>query len=152
MSNTLKFESTDTILSEERIFTPSTNIVENANITAYMKSKGFNDYESFYQWSLEHRMEYWDEQARELHWFEPWHTTFRWTKKPFFQWFVGGKFNVVYNCLDRHMHTSTRHKVAFYWEGDDGSNHTITYEELYKLTNRFARGLQQLGVKKGDRV
>lgn len=152
MSNTLKFESTDTILSEARIFTPSKDIVENANITGYMKSKGFNDYESFYQWSLEHRTEYWDEQARELHWFAPWHTTFRWTQKPFFQWFVGGKFNIVYNCLDRHMRTETRHKVAFYWEGDDGSNRTITYEELYKLTNRFARGLQQLGVKKGDRV
>src|SRR5690349_13318558 len=110
MSNTLKFESTDTILSEARIFTPSEDIVENANITDYMKSKGFEDYESFYKWSLEHRMEYWDELARELHWFEPWHTTFRWTQKPFFQWFVGGKFNVVYNCLDRHMRTVTRHK------------------------------------------
>jgi acetyl-CoA synthetase len=152
MSNALKFESTDTILSEARIFTPSNDMVENANISDYMKDKGFDDYESFYQWSLEHRMEYWDEQARELHWFAPWHTTFRWTKKPFFQWFVGGKFNVVYNCLDRHMRTSTRHKVAFYWEGDDGTNRTITYEELYKLTNRFARGLQQLGIKKGDRV
>ena len=97
-------------------------------------------------------MEYWEDQAKELHWFNPWHTTFTWTEKPFFQWFVGGRFNVVYNCLDRHMHSATRNKVAFHWEGDDGTNRTITYEELYKLTNRFARGLQQLGVRKGDRV
>jgi acetyl-CoA synthetase len=152
MSNSLKFESTDTILSEDRLFSPSKETIENANITAYIKSKGFNDYEAFYQWSLEHRMEYWEDQARGLHWFEPGHTTFSWTKKPFFQWFVGGKLNIVYNCLDRHMRTATRHKVAFYWESDDGTNRTITYEELYRLTNRFARGLQQLGVKKGDRV
>src|SRR5258708_22375286 len=152
MSTDLVFENTDTILSEERVFTPSTDTVEIANITTYMRSKGFNDYESFYKWSLEHRMEYWEDQAKELHWFEAWHTTFTWTEKPFFQWFVGGKFNVVYNCLDRHMQTSTRNKVAFYWEGDDGTNRTVTYEELYKLTNRVARGLQQLGVKKGDRV
>jgi acetyl-CoA synthetase len=152
MSTSLKFETTDTILSEERIFSPPENARENANITTYMRSKGFHDYEAFYQWSLEHRMEYWEDQAKELHWFEPWHTTFTWTEKPFFQWFVGGKFNVVYNCLDRHMRTPARNKVAFYWEGDDGSSRTVTYEELYKLTNRFARGLQQLGVKKGDRV
>src|SRR5579884_1928656 len=144
MSTSLKFENTDTILSEARIFPPLENARENANITTYMQAKGFNDYETFYRWSLEHRMEYWEDLAKELHWFEPWHTTFTWTEQPFFQWFVGGKFNVVHNCLDRHMHTPTRHKVAFYWEGDDGTSRTVTYEELYKLTNRFARGLQKL--------
>ena len=90
--------------------------------------------------------------AKELHWFEPWQKTFEWTEKPFFKWFLGGKFNITYNCLDRHMQTSTRSKVAFYWEGDDGSNRTLTYEDLYVLTNRMAKGLQNLGVKKGDRV
>jgi acetyl-CoA synthetase len=90
--------------------------------------------------------------AKELHWFEPWQTTFQWTTKPFFQWFAGGKFNIVYNCLDRHKDTPTWKKVAFYWEGDDGSSRTLTYEELYVMTNRMAKGLQNLGVKKGDRV
>src|SRR5215469_15852973 len=90
--------------------------------------------------------------AKELHWFEPWQTTFEWTNKPFFKWFVGGKCNIVFNCLDRHMQTTTRSKVAFYWEGDDGSTRTITYRELYIMTNRLAKGLQQLGVEKGDRV
>ena len=122
MSSNLGFENTDAILNEERIFAPSPEVVENAAITAYMRSKGFSDYASFYAWSLEHRFEYWEDLARELHWFEPWTTTFEWTTKPFFKWFVGGKFNIVYNCLDRHMQTATRHKIAFYWEGDDGSN------------------------------
>ncbi|HEX4204041.1 MAG TPA: acetate--CoA ligase [Ktedonobacteraceae bacterium] len=152
MSNNLGFENIDTILSENRLFPPSSQAIAEANITAYMKNKGFSDYESFYQWSLENRFAYWEDMANELHWFNPWHTTFTWTEKPFFQWFVGGKLNIVYNCLDRHMQTSTRNKVAFYWEGDDGSTLTVTYEQLYKLTNQFAKGLQDLGVKKGDRV
>ncbi|GER83188.1 acetyl-coenzyme A synthetase [Thermogemmatispora aurantia] len=151
MSN-LGFENTDTILMEERLFPPSPEVVERANIMAYMKSKGFDNYENFYRWSLEHREEFWNDMARELHWFQPWHTTFQWTEKPFFQWFVGGKFNIVYNCLDRHMQTATRQKVAYYWEADDGSSRTLTYEDLYVLTNRLAKALQNLGVKKGDRV
>ena len=152
MSGNLSFENTDTILTEERFFVPSSNSIRNANIFAYMKSKGFEDYEKFYGWSLENRFEFWDDLAKELHWFEPWQTTFEWTNKPFFKWFVGGKCNIVFNCLDRHMQTPTRSKVAFYWEGDDGSTRTITYRELYLMTNRLAKGLQKLGVEKGDRV
>ncbi len=151
MSN-LSFENTDTILIENRVFSPSNDQVHNANITAYMKKKGFDDYKSFYQWSLEHRFEFWEDMAKELHWFEPWKTTFEWTEKPFFKWFSGGKFNIVYNCLDRHMQTHVRNKIAFYWEGDDGASRTVTYEQLYQMTNQFAAGLQKLGVKKGDRV
>ncbi|HTI15619.1 MAG TPA: acetate--CoA ligase [Dictyobacter sp.] len=151
MSNNL-FDDTDTILSEDRVFPPTTELVENANITAYMKSKGFTDYETFYEWSLKNRFEFWDDIAKELHWFEPWQTTFTWTDKPFFKWFVGGKFNIVYNCLDRHMDTPVRNKVAFHWEGDGGETRSVTYKQLYTMTNQFAQGLQNLGVKKGDRV
>ncbi len=152
MSTNLTFENTDTVLIENRVFVPSSDVVNNANITAYMKSKGFDNYEDFYKWSLAHRYEFWDDQAKELHWFEPWQKTFEWTNKPFFSWFTGGKFNIVYNCLDRHVQTPTRSKIAYYWEGDDGTVRFITYKELYVMTNRLARGLQNLGVKKGDRV
>ena len=151
MSSNL-FEDTDSILSEERIFPPTSEMVQNANISAYMQSKGFTDYEAFYQWSLANRFEFWDDMARELHWFSPWQETFRWTNKPFFQWFVGGTCNIVYNCLDRHMDTPTRHKVAFHWESDSGETRTITYEQLYQMTNQMAKALQDLGVHKGDRV
>jgi len=152
MSSNLGFEHTDTILTEDRLFAPPHDIVESANLTTYMKAKGFADYEAFHKWSIENRAEFWDDMAQELHWFEPWHTTFQWTSRPFFQWFVGGKCNIVYNCLDRHMNTPVRNKVAFYWEGDDGSSRTISYEQLFVMTNRLAKGLQNLGVKKGDRV
>ena len=152
MSTNLGFEHTDSILIEERVFVPSPEIVDSANITAYMESKGFDNYEDFYRWSLAHRNEFWEDMAKELHWFEPWQTTFTWTDKPFFNWFAGGKFNIVYNCLDRYMQTPTRSKVAYYWEGDGGATRTISYEDLYLMTNRIAKGLQNLGVKKGDRV
>src|SRR2546428_6049073 len=152
MSTNLNFENTDTVLIEDRVFAPPSETVQNANITAYMKSKGVANYEDFYQWSLDHRFEHWDDLGKELHWFEPWTQTFEWTNKPFFRWYVGGKFNAAYNCLDRYMETPVRSKVAYYWEGDDGSTRTITYEDLFVMTNRVAKGLQNLGVKKGDRV
>jgi acetyl-CoA synthetase len=90
--------------------------------------------------------------AKELHWFEPWQTTFEWTQKPFFKWYSGGKFNIVYNCLDRHIGTPVENKVAYYCELDDGTNRTVTYRELYREVNRLAAGLKKLGIKKGDRV
>src|SRR5947209_8815180 len=152
MSSNLGFEDTDTFLMEERLFTPPEETVRNANITAYMKSKGFDNYEDFYKWSLANPYEFWDDMAKELHWYEPWQTTFEWTDKPFFKWFSGAKFNAAYNCLDRYMDTPVRHKVAYYWEADDGSTRSITYEELYKMTNQMTKVLQNLGVKKGDRV
>ncbi len=152
MSTNLSFENTDRFLSEKRVFAPSPQAVANANITAYMKSKGFDDYETFYKWSLEHYEEFWNDLARELHWYEPWQTTFEWTTKPYFKWFSGGKFNIVYNCLDRHMDTPVRDKVAYHWEGDDGSTRSLTYAELFSLTNRMAKALQDMGVHKGDRV
>jgi acetyl-CoA synthetase len=152
MKINLSFEDTDSVLIEDRVFAPTSSMVEKAHITAYMRSKGFDNYEDFYRWSLAHRNEFWDDMAKELHWFEPWQTTFAWTEKPFFKWFDGGKLNIVYNCLDRYMQTPIRSKVAYYWEGDSGATRTISYEDLYVMTNRLAKGLQNLGVKKGDRV
>ncbi|HEY1351106.1 MAG TPA: acetate--CoA ligase [Ktedonobacteraceae bacterium] len=153
MSNNLRFEDTDTILVEERLFEPPQEAKNNSNILAYMKSKGFDTYEDFYRWSLQNRFEFWDDMARELHWFAPWHKTFEWTTKPFFKWYVGGKTNIVYNCLDRHLGTPVWEKVAFHWESDDGKEtRSLTYKDLYAEVNRLAAGLQKLGVKKGDRV
>lgn len=152
MSSNLSFENTDSFLIEDRLFVPSDDVVKNANITAYMKSKGFDDYEVFYRWSLANRFEFWDDMAKELHWFEPWKSTFEWTNKPFFKWFTDGKLNIVYNCLDRYIGTPTQDKIAFYWEADDGSTRTLTYKELYTLTNRMAKAMQNMGVKKGDVV
>jgi len=152
MSANLKFDTTDRVMDEQRVYEPVPKEIANANITAYMQSKGFDDYEKFYEWSLANREEFWNDQARELHWFQPWQTTLDSSQKPFFKWFVGGKTNIVYNCLDRHMGTPIENKVAYYWEGDDGSSKTLTYRDLYQQVNRLAAGLRELGVKKGDKV
>jgi acetyl-CoA synthetase len=127
--SSLGFEDTDTFLSENRVFAPPAEVVEHANMTAYMQSKGFDDDEAFFQWSLDNRFEFWEDMAKELHWFEPWNKTFERTEKPFFKWFVDGKFNISYNCLDQYMETPTREKVAFSWEGNNGSTRTLLYHD-----------------------
>jgi acetyl-CoA synthetase len=147
------FEQTDRVLHEERMFTPSQEMVENANITAYIRAKGFQSYEELYAWSIANPEDYWAEQARELHWFKPWDVTFQWTEKPFFNWFAGGKFNICYNCLDRHKGTPVWDRIAYYWEGENpAETSTITYADLYRGTNRFAQVLLNAGVKRGDTV
>ena len=149
---TFRFESTDRVLSETRVFSPTADEVEKANITAYMRSKAFDSYDEFYQWSLTNRETYWSDQANELSWFKSWDTVFEWTEKPFFTWFSGAQCNIVYNCLDRHMGTPVENKVAYYWEGDGGETESFTYRDLYNRVNRLAAALRKLGVQKGDRV
>ncbi|MDP8956786.1 MAG: acetate--CoA ligase [Actinomycetota bacterium] len=94
---------------------------------------------------------FWAEQARALQWFKEWGRVMEW-KPPWVKWFVGGKLNASYNCLDRHVESGGGDKVAFYWEGEPGEERTVTYRELYEEVSRFANGLKSLGVKKGDRV
>jgi acetyl-CoA synthetase len=95
---------------------------------------------------------FWAEQARELvSWQEPFHTTLEWDE-PFAKWFTGGKLNVSYNCLDRHVEAGRGDKVAFHFEGEPGDTRTITYAELLEDVERFAVALRWLGVETGDRV
>lgn len=147
----LEFEMTDRILKEGRVFDPPHELVHNANITQYIKAKGFDSYETFYDWSINHPEAFWEDIAQELPWFAPWQKVFQWDY-PYVKWFVGAKCNIVYGCLDQHLKTWRRNKVAFYWEGEDGSRKTYTYYELYREVNRFANALVRMGLKKGDRV
>ena len=71
---------------------------------------------------------------------------------PYAKWFVNGKLNASYNCLDRHMETSTRHKTAIIWEGEKGDQKVLTYEDLYLEVNKFSNVLKSLGLNKGDTV
>lgn len=147
----LEWEKTDRILREERLFTPSQEVIEQANITRYMKSKGFSNWNDFYQWSLTNPEIFWADMAKELHWFKPWHKVLDW-KPPHAKFFLGGQTNIVYNCLDRHMGTPTEKKIAFYWESEDGKTSAMSYGDLYHAVSRFAGALKKLGIKKGDRV
>ncbi len=94
---------------------------------------------------------YWEAWARELDWFEPWTRVLEWTP-PHAKWFVGGKLNVAYNCIDRHLDGARRNKAALIWEGEPGDTRTYTYWDLHREVSKFANVLKSLGVEKGDRV
>ncbi len=87
----------------------------------------------------------------ELEWFQKWDTVLDW-QPPFAKWFVGGKINISYNCLDRHLTTWRKNKAALIWEGEPGDSRTLTYAQLHREVCQFANALKQLGVQKGDRV
>ena len=94
---------------------------------------------------------FWAKLAEELHWFKKWDKVLEWDP-PYAKWFDGGKLNVSYNCIDRHLAAGRRNKAALIWEGEPGDWKVYTYGDLYREVCRFANGLKSLGVKKGDRV
>jgi len=95
---------------------------------------------------------FWDNIAKKLHWFSPYDKVCEWNY-PYAKWFVNGKTNITYNCLDRHVLGDRRNKVALIWKGDHFDEERVyTYRQLYREVQRFANGLKKLGVVKGDRV
>jgi acetyl-CoA synthetase len=95
---------------------------------------------------------FWADRAREFEWSRPWDRVLDDSRKPFFQWFVGGRTNIVHNCLDRHVRTARRNKLALIWEGEKGEVRTFSYHALNREVCMFANILRSMGVKKGDRV
>jgi acetyl-CoA synthetase len=95
---------------------------------------------------------WWSEQAEQLHWFRRWDTVLDDSDPPFYKWFVGGKLNVSYNCLDRHVLEGRGERVAIHWRGEDGQERDITYAELLADVERLANALKGLGVAQGDVV
>ncbi len=133
--------SIQALLKEKRKFTASKEFVKRANANRA----------SIYKEAAKNPVKFWEGWARELDWFKPWKKALEW-KLPYAKWFVGGKLNVSYNCLDRHIDTPRRSKAALIWEGEPGETRTLTYWDLYREVNRFAAALKRGGVKKGDRV
>jgi len=95
---------------------------------------------------------WWVEQAEQPHWFKPWEQVLDDSNPPFYKWFTGGKLNVSYNCLDRHVEGGRGDRVAYHWRGEDGTERDITYAELLAEVKRFASALKALGIKPGDVV
>ena len=135
-------DAIESLLAEGRTFPPPPSFVDQSLITDRgIYAEADSDYEAF-----------WAKAATELiDWYEPWHTVLRWDL-PFAEWFVGGKLNVAYNCLDRHVEDGHGDKVAYYWEAETGPGRTITYRQLLDEVSQLANALKQLGVAKGDRV
>ena len=127
---------------EDRTFPPSDQFQATAIATD----------RSLYEEAEADRLGFWARQARELiTWFEDFETILEWDL-PFAKWFVEGKLNVSYNCLDRHVEAGRGGKVAFHWEGEPGDTRTITYSQLLEEVSKFSNVLKSLGVEKGDRV
>jgi len=141
-------ESIDVLSTEKRTFPPSQEFREKAHI------KSIEEYERLYKRSVEDPDGFWAEMAeRQLIWYKKWDKVSDWDfDKPYIKWFIGGKLNASYNCLDRFMNTPTRNKAAIIWEADDGEYKTYTYQQLYYEVNKFANVLKKYGIKKGDIV
>ncbi|MFQ5839081.1 MAG: AMP-binding protein, partial [Thermoplasmata archaeon] len=132
----------EALLEEGRLFPPPREFAEQANVRdpkVYDESK--RDFLSF-----------WAGRAEQLHWYEKWGKVLEDGNPPFFQWFVGGKLNASYNCLDRHLEGPRRNKAAIIWEGEPGDVLVYTYQMLYREVCRVANGLKAMGVRKGDVV
>lgn len=133
------------VLKETRVFPPSKEFAAQAHV----KSK--EEYEKLWQRADADPEGFWAEQAESLHWFQKWNKVLVW-KEPHAQWFVGGKINASYNCLDRHLSGPRKNKAAIIWEGEPGDTRVLTYQELHREVCKFANGLKGLGIKAGDRV
>src|SRR5438270_9549808 len=134
-------ETLENLLRETRRFEPPASMAADANVTAEAYERAAAD-----------RLGFWSEQAKRLSWAKPWDEVLDWSKPPFAKWFVGGRLNVAYNCLDRHIEAGRGDKVALHWEGEPGDTRTITYSDLHRSVCQAANALTGLGVRAGDRV
>ncbi len=135
----------DSVLRENRLFPPPQEFRERAHI------QSLEQYEELYRKSIQDPEAFWAGAARELHWFKTWDRVLEWDL-PWAKWFVGGKINLSYNCLDRHVDGPNRDKLALIWEGEPGEVRRLTYAELLAEVQKVASALKSLGIQKGDRV
>ncbi len=136
----------ESTLQEKRLFPPTAEFSQNAHI------KSLEEYQQLCDRASRDPQKFWAELAsQELHWFQKWDTVLDW-QPPFAKWFEGGKTNISYNCLDRHLTTWRKNKAALIWEGEPGDSRTLTYAQLHREVCQFANVLKQLGIQKGDRV
>ncbi len=126
---------------------------ENRHIEPPQSFKNLANYknEDLYAQAKENRISFWESCAARLEWFKPWDKALQW-EKPFAKWFVGGKINASYNCLDRHIKAQLGKRIALIWEGENGDEKKLTYEDVYLEVNKLANAMKALGVNKGDRV
>lgn len=136
----------ESVLHETRIFPPSPEFVEQANLA------GIEAYQALCAEAENDHAGFWSKLAREyLLWHKPFTRALNDSEPPFFKWFEDGELNISYNCLDRHL-ASQPDKVAIIFEADDGRVTHCTYHDLYQRVCQFANGLKSLNIKKGDRI
>jgi acetyl-CoA synthetase len=129
------------LLHENRRFEPPDELAAAANLKADAYDEAKAD-----------GLKWWAKQADRIDWAEPFTDVLDWSNPPFAKWFVGGKLNASYNCLDRHVNAGRGDRVAFHWEGEPGDTRTLTYAALLDEVSQAANALTELGVKTGDRI
>ncbi|HEV3204740.1 MAG TPA: acetate--CoA ligase [Gemmataceae bacterium] len=135
----------ESVLKETRRFPPS------AEFSAMAHIKSLAEYEQLWHQAKENPEAFWAKHAEGLHWFRKWETVLEW-KEPHAKWFLGGKINASYNCLDRHLAAGRGNKAAIIWEGEPGDSRVLRYQDLHREVCQFASVLKGLGIKAGDRV
>lgn len=131
------------VMQESRLFPPTKDFASQAKIGSLAA------YEALWNEAAGDVEKFWGKLASELHWFTPYTKVLEW-KEPFAHWFVGGKTNASYNCLDKHLGTPRQNKAALVWEGEPGDARTLTYQQLHHEVCKFANVLKHLGIKSGD--
>ncbi|HXF42677.1 MAG TPA: AMP-binding protein, partial [Pyrinomonadaceae bacterium] len=134
----------ESVLKENRSFPPSEAFVKQANL-------GPEEYRQMLEKAEADTTGFWEDRARELDWFSGWEKALEWNP-PFAKWFVGGKINASYNCLDRHLKSGKGDKTAIIWEGEPGEVRKLSYREVYEEVCRLSNALKKIGVEKGDRI
>jgi len=140
---------------KEIVWKPSDEYVKKANITRFMKKHDIKSYDELIKRSTDDLEWFWDAVMKDLnvHWFEPYKKVLDTSKGiQWAKWFIGGKTNIVYNCVDRHAESERKENIAILWENESGNTRKITYETLHTEINKLANALKKIGVKKGDRV
>ncbi len=138
-------QNIESLLQESRVFEPPAGFAAQARVGSR------EEYERMRRDAADDPEGYWAGVAGQLHWFEPWQKVLDW-QPPFAKWFEGGRTNLAFNCLDRHLAGPRRAKTAILWEGEPGDTRSLSYEELHAEVARFAGALRKLGVARGDRV
>jgi acetyl-CoA synthetase len=139
---TQQSEALSNLLHENRRFEPPEDLAAHANVTAEAYDEASAD-----------RLAFWEKAAERLDWDTKWTEVLDWSDAPFAKWFVGGKINAAYNCVDRHVENGKGDKVAYHWVGEpDDDTRDITYAQLKDEVCQAANALTELGVRAGDRV
>src|SRR5262249_42241883 len=126
------------VLQEKRLFPPPPEFAAKSHI------KSMAEYEKLWKRAKDDPEGFWGEQAQSLQWFHKWNKVLEWNE-PFAKWFVGGKLNVSYNCLDRHLSTPLKNKAAIIWEGEPGDSRVLRFQDLHREVCKFANVLKGIG-------
>ncbi|PNX46870.1 MAG: acetate--CoA ligase [Thermoplasmata archaeon M11B2D] len=144
-------ENISVLLDEKRVFKPSKEFVNNTNVKQWMDKHNIKTIDDLYK-KADNWEWFWNEIAKDLvEFYTPPKKTVEWDV-PWVKWFVGAKYNIVHDAVDRHVKTWRKNKVAFIFEGEPGDVRKLTYYDLYIEVNKLANALRKMGIKKGDRV